>query len=161
MEMMNALKSRWSGLQTREQQVLRFGAIILALLLAYLLVIDPVYSGRENAKQRLQATREAVSVMQSQAADLMASSVTAQTSGSGSLLTLIESSAEERGLRDALRRLQPTGNDQMQVSLEGASYAQLIQWLGDLDEQGVRAIRADIQLDNQTDLLEVQLLLAR
>ncbi|MCW8924643.1 MAG: type II secretion system protein M [Xanthomonadales bacterium] len=158
---MNVLKSRWSGLQAREQQVLRIGAVILGLLLIYLLIVDPVYSGRKNAEQRLQATREAVSVMQGQAADLMASTATSQAQGSGSLLTRIESSAEKQGLRNALRRLQPSGNDQMQVSLEGASYTQLIQWLGDLDQQGIRAIRADIQLDSQSDLLEVQLLLVR
>lgn len=161
MDMINSLKSRWSGLQTREQQVLRLGAIIVGLLLAYLLIVDPVYSGLEDAEQRLQATSEALSVMQGQAADLKASSATSRNPGSGSLLAQVESSAEQQGLRSALKRLQPGGNDQIQVSLEGASYVQLMQWLADLDQQGVRAIRVDIQADRQSDLLEVQLLLAR
>lgn len=160
MDMINSLKSRWSGLQTREQQVLRLGAIIVGLLLAYLLIVDPVYSGLEDAEQRLQATSEALSVMQGQAADLKASSATSRNPGSGSLLAQVESSAEQQGLRSALKRLQPGGNDQIQVSLEGASYVQLMQWLADLDQQGVRAIRVDIQADRQSDLLEVQLLLA-
>jgi hypothetical protein len=36
-----------------------------------------------------------------------------------------------------------------------------MQWLSRLHQQGVRAERVDIQLDRQTDLLGVQLLLAR
>jgi type II secretory pathway component PulM len=77
------------------------------------------------------------------------------------LLTQVESSAQQQGLRNALQRLQPSGDDQIQVSLEGASYTQLIQWLSSLHQSGVRAQRVDIQLDRASDLLGVQLVLAR
>jgi len=161
MELVNMLKSRWDGLQTREQQWLRLGAVIFALLLFYLLIIDPVYSGRDDAEQRLQSTRDAFSVVQQQASDIKSSSSGAGVAGSGSLLTQVESSAQKEGLRGALKRLQPTGNDQVQVSLEGASYQQVMQWLSNLRLQGVTAQRADIQVDRASDLLQVQLLLAR
>jgi type II secretory pathway component PulM len=155
------LKSRWDGLDTRDQQILRYGAVVLGLLLFYLLIIDPVYSGRDKAEQRLRSAQEAYSVAQRQAADLRASSSNPATSASGSLVTQVESSAQQQGLRSALRRLQPSGDNQIQVSLEGASYSQLIQWLSTLHQQGVRAQRVDIQLDRTTELLGVQLLLAR
>jgi len=161
MEMTDALKNRWQGLQTREQKILRYSVVFLGLLLFYLLIIDPVYSGRDDAEQRLRSAQEAFSVAQRQAFDLKASSSNPGTSESGSLLTQVESSAQQQGLRNALRRLQPSGNNQIQVSLEGASYDQLMQWLGNLNQQGVRAQRVDIQLDRKTDLLGVQLLLAR
>jgi type II secretory pathway component PulM len=57
--------------------------------------------------------------------------------------------------------MQPSGDKQIQVSLEGASYSQLMQWLSSLRQQGVRAQRVDIQLDRTSDLLGVQLLLVR
>jgi len=161
MELVSALKTRWDGLQAREQQVLRIGAIIFGLLLFYLFVIDPVYTGRDDAEQRLQATREAFSAAQQQAADLKASPAGAGVASSGSLLTRVESSASQEGLRSALKRLQPNGNDQIQVSLEGASYQQVMQWLSKLRLEGVRAQRVDIQVDRQSDLLQVQLLLTR
>ena len=161
MELIDLLKSRWHGLQTREQQILRYSAVILGVLLFYLLIIDPVYSGRDNAEQRLRSAQEAFSVAQRQASDLKAALSHPGASESGSLLTEVESSAQQQGLRNALRRLQPSGNDQIQVSLEGASYDQLVQWLSSLHQQGVRAQRVDIQLDRTTDLLGVQLLLAR
>jgi len=161
MELTDALKNRWQGLQTREQKILRYSVVFLGLLLFYLLIIDPVYSGRDDAEQRLRSAQEAFSVAQRQAFDLKASSSNPGTSESGSLLTQVESSAQQQGLRNALRRLQPSGNNQIQVSLEGASYDQLMQWLGNLNQQGVRAQRVDIQLDRKTDLLGVQLLLAR
>jgi general secretion pathway protein M len=161
MEGIDGLKSRWDGLETRDQQILRFGAVILGLLLFYLLIIDPVYSGRDTAEQRLRSAQEAYSVAQRQAADLRASSSNPANPASGSLVTQVESSAQQQGLRGALRRLQPSGDNQIQVSLEGASYGQLIQWLSTLHQQGVRAQRVDIQLDRTTELLGVQLLLAR
>jgi type II secretory pathway component PulM len=64
-------------------------------------------------------------------------------------------------LRSALKRLQPSGDNQIQVSLEGASYNQLVQWLSKLHQQGVRAQRVDIQRDRNSDLLGAQLLLVR
>jgi len=161
MELINSLRSRWDGLQAREQQVLRYSAVILSLLLFYLLIIDPVYSSRDDAEQRLQSAREAFSVVQQQAFDLKASLSNSGSSQSGSLLTQVESSAQKDGLRGALKRLQPSGNNQIQVSLEGASYQQIMQWLSNLHQQGVKAQRVDIQVDRKSDLLGVQLLLAR
>jgi len=161
MELINSLKSRWYGLQTREQQILRRSAIVLGLLLFYLLIIDPVYSGHDNAEQRLHSTREAFSAVQQQAFDLKVSLASPGISGSGSLLTLVESSAQKEGLRNALKRLQPSSDNQIQVSLEGASYKQLLQWLSKLHQQGVRAQQVDIQVDRKSDLLGVQLLLVR
>jgi len=161
MALADDLKSRWHGLQTREQRLLRFGAVILGLLLLYLAIIDPVSSGRDNAQQRLRSAQEAYAVAQRQVYDLKASTANPRSAASGSLLTQVESSAQQQGLRTALKRLQPSGNDQIQVSLEGASYTQLIQWLSSLHQQGVTAQRVDIQRDRNSDLLGVQLVLAR
>jgi len=161
MELINSFKSRWDGLQSREQQILRYSVVILGLLLLYLLIIDPVYSSRDDAEQRLHSTREAFSVVQQQAFDLKASLSNPGISESGSFLTQVESSAQKEGLRSALKRLQLSGNNQIQVSLEGASYRQLMQWLSNLNLQGVKAQRVDIQLDRKSELLAVQLLLTR
>jgi len=161
MELVDVIKSRWHELQPRDQQVLRYSAVIVGLLLFYLLIIDPVYSSRDNAEQRLRSAQEAFSVAQRQALDLKSASSKPGSPESGSLLTQVESSAQQQGLRNALKRLQPSGNDQIQVSLEGASYDQLMRWLSELNHQGVRAQRVDIQRDRGPDLLGVQLLLAR
>jgi len=161
MGLTQVFKARWDGLQPREQQILRFSAVILALLLFYLLVIDPVHSRHDDAEQRLRSAQEAFAVAQRQALDLKAAASDPAAQASGSLLTEVESSAQQQGLRQALKRLQPSGEDQIQVSLEGASYAQLIEWLSNLNQRGVRAQRVDVQLDSTSDLLAVQLVLAR
>lgn len=161
MELIEVMKSRWHGLQAREQQMLRFGAIILGLLLFYLLIVDPVHSSRSDAEQRLRATDEAFSTAQRQAFDLKASVANPAAAETGSLLAQVESSAQQEGLRNALKRLQPSGDDQIQVSLEGASYAQLMQWLSNLNGRGIRARQVDIQVDRKTELVGAQLLLSR
>lgn len=161
MGQLDALKNRWSELQARDQRILRYSAIIVGLLLFYLFVVDPVHSDRDNAEQRLRSAQEAYAVAQRQASDLKAAASGSTTSNSGSFLTQVESSAQQQGLREALRRLQPSSDNQIQVSLEGASYSQLMQWLSSLRQQGVQAQRVDIQLDRTSDLLGVQLLLVR
>ncbi len=161
MKLIEELRGRWQGLQTREQNLLRYGAVILGVLLFYLLVIDPVHSGRDDAERRLRAAQEAFSVAQRQAFDLKAAASNPGTPATGSLLTQVESSAQQQGLRSSLKRLQPSGDNQIQVSLEGASYNQLVQWLNNLHQLGVRAQRVDIQRDRNSDLLGVQLLLTR
>ena len=156
-----ALKNRWSELQVRDQRILRYSAVIVGLLLFYLFVVEPVHSGRDDAEQRLRSAQEAWSVAQRQASDLKAAASGSVTSSSGPLLTQVESSAQQQGLRDALKRLQPSGDNQIQVSLEDASYEQLMQWLSGLRRQGVRAQRVDIRQDRNSDLLGAQLLLVR
>ena len=156
-----ALKSRWSELAPRDQRILRYSAVIVGLLLFYLLVVDPVHSSRDDAEQRLRSAQEAYAVAQRQASDLKAAASGSSASNSGSLLTQVESSAQQQGLRNALQRLQPSGDNQIQVSLEGASYEQLMQCLSGLHRQGVRAQRVDIQQDRNSDLLGAQLLLVR
>ena len=161
MELIGIIKSRWHELQSREQRILRYGALILGLLAGYLLILAPVHSGRDAAEQRLRATQEAFSIAQRQALDLKAAQANPGSPKTGSLLTQVESSAQEQGLRSALRRLQPSGDNQIQVSLEGASYAQLMQWLIKLHQQDIRAQRVEIQPDRDSDLVGVQLLLTR
>jgi len=161
MEFIEIFKSRWSGLPDAQQLMLRGAAVLLVLLLFYLFFINPVHSGRDSAEQRLRAAREAFTVMQQQAVDLKSSAANTKIPGSSSLLTQVESSAQKEGLRSLLKRLQPSGNNQIQVSLEGASYSQIMRWLSELHHQGVRAQRVDIQVDRKSDLLGVQLLLVR
>ena len=161
MERFDALKNRWSELQPRDQRILRYSAVIVGLLLFYLFIVDPIQSGRDDAEQRLRSAQEAYAVAQRQASDLKAAASGSATSNSGSLLTQVESSAQQQGLRNALKRMQPSGDNQIQVSLEGASYSQLMQWLSTLRQQGVRAQRVDIQQDRASDLLGAQLLLVR
>jgi len=161
MELIEIFKSRFYGLPATQQTVLRSGAVAIGLLLLYLIVIDPVYSGRDAAEQRLLSAREAFSVMQQQAFDLKNSVAKGGIPGSASLVTQVESSAQKEGLRNSLKRLQPSGDNQIQVSLEGASYMQIIRWLSGLNDQGVKAQRVDIQVDRKTDLLGAQLLLVR
>ena len=155
------LKNHFNELPARDQRILRYSAVIVGLLLFWLFVVDPVHSSHENAEQRLRSAQEAYAVAQRQASDLKAAASGSSTSNSGSLLTQVESSAQQQGLRNALQRLQPTGDNRIQVSLEGASYEQLMQWLSSLRRQGVRAQRVDIQQDRNSDLLGAQLLLVR
>ncbi|MFL0795881.1 MAG: type II secretion system protein M [Cellvibrionaceae bacterium] len=156
----DALLEKWQALPEKDQQILTIGAIVLTPLLIYMLLIEPVHKSRDTALAQRDSARESYETMTKKAAEIKASGMGAAVS-TGSLLPLIETSAQQQGLRQYLKRLQPSGKEQIQITLEGAGYVPLMRWLDTLRAKGIHPQRADIQLDSKTKRLKAQLLLAR
>lgn len=56
-----------------------------------------------------------------------------------SLLSLVDRTSREVGLAEAVRRIQPNGDDRTEVTLEGAGFNALLFWLRDLErDYGIR-----------------------
>lgn len=157
---MDALKSWWQSLPPKDQKMLRLGGIVLAPLLFYMLIIDPMHIAKDQALDQRNAAREAFATMSQKAAEIKASGK-ASSVATGSLLSFIENSAQKQGLRQYLKRLQPSGNDNIQITLEGAGYQPLISWLDTLRKQGIHSKRAEIKRDNKTQTINAQLMLSR
>ncbi len=156
----DSLSEKWQALPDKDQQVISLGAIFLTPLLIYMLLIEPIHNSRDAALAQRDSARESYATMSKKAAEIKASGMGAAVS-TGSLLPLIETSAQQQGLRQYLKRLQPSGQEQIQITLEGAGYVSLMRWLTTLRSKGIHPQRADIQLDNKTNRLKAQLLLAR
>ena len=124
------------SLGARERLMLGSGAVVLALLMFYALVWSPFSSGYETLKTRVTAQRDTV-VWMEQSAQLLQQlrrSRGPATRGLGgkSLLAMTDSTARSNGLGPALKRVEPEGSRNVRVWLEGASFDQLVKWLGTL-----------------------------
>jgi general secretion pathway protein M len=65
-------------------------------------------------------------------------------------LTAIDRTAKASRLADAMKRLQPDGDDRVRVWLEDASFDDVMQWLYNLEQrQGVRAVSAVFEAKDQ------------
>ena len=153
--MMESLREWWNGLAVRERKLLITGGVVLALALAWLLIWEPVKQGISEREQainnqqelfrELQAMREEAQELRARAGDNTGGVVAA-----GDLLSLANASAREHGLGGAVQRVQPQGDDRVQVWLEQAAFDELISWLGSLQyEHGVSVY--NISLERQRE----------
>ena len=102
----------WSGLAPRERRILLLGGLALVLILAWVAIWEPLVQGRSALRSEV-ARMSAEAVWMEQASDevrrraRLEQRARALPGGGGSVLTLIEVSANAAGLRSALTRVQP------------------------------------------------------
>jgi general secretion pathway protein M len=113
-------------------------AALVALLLLYAMIWSPLRSGYVERREMVAGQRDTAAWMQ-ESAQLLAQLKRSGSSGQGlqgqSLLSLADSTARAGGLAAALKRVEPEGGNSVRVWLEGASFDQVIQWLGSLAER--------------------------
>ena len=152
--MMDSLREWWNSLALRERKLLLVGGVVLTLALAWLLIWEPVKQGISEREQainnqqelfrELQGMREEAQALRARAGD--------NTGGvaAGDLLSLANASAREHGLGGAVQRVQPQGDERVQVWLEQAAFDELVAWLGTLQyEHGVSVY--NISLERQRE----------
>jgi general secretion pathway protein M len=140
------VRDAWGSLSTSERQLALFGAAIVGVVLAWLLLWLPL----DNAVQRLRtATPEAqaqLAKMRAQAA--MIQPLRARTRGApapGAAVSVIDQSATSLGIRKQITRLESDGAKGVQITAEAVSFNSLIAWLNDLrDAYGLQVDNAQI-----------------
>lgn len=140
----------WAGLQPRERNVLAIGAIVVALLLGWALLWYPLAHARHELSARVARENADLTWMrqaQAQAHALHAQGSRGQVSRQGkSLLALADASARSAGLAGALKRVEPTGNDNVRVTFDVADFDALVNWLDALGrDYGVQV--TDLSVD--------------
>ncbi len=138
---MNALRGFWAGLSPRDRRVLSWGGIVLAAILAWLLIWEPLRDARDAARLRVAAAMTDLSAMRAAAPQLRAldGGTTLAVRDGRSLLALVDATARASGVGEALLRVEPVAGDQVRVYFEGAGFDALVAWLEELESrQGVR-----------------------
>lgn len=146
------MKEWWQGLQLQERRTLSIGAGVLALLLIYFGVLEPLTSHFSNLEQSVAEQQKLRDWMTKSAAEVRR----LQSQGGGrvasdgrSLLTLVDQTARAENLGPALRRVEPEGSDKVvRVTLEQAPFDDVIRWLQTIKQRnGVNVV--SITFDKQ------------
>jgi general secretion pathway protein M len=124
--------SDWYSRQSeRDQRVLRWGGIA-ALAIVLLLILLPLQRNLSQARARVSQQQTDLAWMRRMAPTLAAAGPGPLATGAQpaeSLVVLIDRSARESGLAQALTGSQPAGNNAMTVRLENADFNLLLGWM--------------------------------
>jgi general secretion pathway protein M len=156
------LRAWWSSLAERERRVLGAGGLVLALILLYLVVWEPLTAARQQRQVELQAAR-ALAVQLEQLATAAPRAAAGPVAGAGqSLLAIVDQSRKASAIDKPPSRLQPEGDDTVRIWLEDVPFEALVRWLGDLHGRyGVRVDSADIDRESGPGLVSARLTLVR
>jgi general secretion pathway protein M len=129
------LVSWYQGLAPRDQRILRLGGIAALLLLCVALIL-PMQRNLWAARSRVKTKQTDLTWMRSVAPTLAAAGPMASAPETQeSLVVLVDRSARESGLGQALTGSQPSGKGALRVQVEKAEFNLLVAWLARLSNQ--------------------------
>lgn len=156
------IKEYWLNLSASERRTLLIGAVVLTLLFLYGVIWKPIVDGAEQWRTTVKE-KEAFVVWMSKAsreAQALRTQGGEVKSDSGqSLLAVVDQTARQAGLGDALKRVEPKGSDEVRVRLEQAAFDQMIQWLMQLQQSSGVSIDS-ISVDKEEESGRVSATLA-
>lgn len=137
------LVQRWRALAPRDRLSLTCLALFVLLVLLYLVLWQPAQQRLASARSAFETQRELHAYLQSRAP--LARSLASKPQVSiepARLQGLVTASAAAQGL--AIERLDSDGGGVLQVSVQPASFAQLLRWFAALEAQGVQIAEAGL-----------------
>ncbi len=154
---MNAILTYWRGISQREQQMFIAVAIVLAIALFYIAIVNPIKTRSVQAEQNVKIEGELSAWVTNKSAELKALRA---SNGAGAgragmpLNQAVTSSISRYGLE--IERLQPQ-QDNIQVWLKAMPFNTLTQWLEDLEKNfGVHVIFIEISSTDVSGVVEIR-----
>ncbi len=160
--MANELSERVRGYlaarSERERKVLLGGAVLLAALLGYGMVYEPLARAREKLAGALPMQRAELRLMRVQVAEIERLRGSAGA-GSGTLEQRIKASAASFGLVGNFTRFTAASSDQVLLATQAMSATTWSDWLGDLERHGITVQRCRISGSGQPGQASLELTL--
>ncbi|QIB51566.1 type II secretion system protein GspM [Pseudomonas sp. OIL-1] len=156
------MKAWWAGLVPREQRIVLAGLVALVVLFLWLGVWEPLASNRAELRSEVGALSTDLAWMQ-QVSDQVRRRGAQQRSQSsagagGSVLTLIEVSANAAGIKQALGRVQPEGSG-ARLSFEEVGFDSLVGWLNDLENRhGLQISQLAVDVSSSPGMVSARLM---
>jgi general secretion pathway protein M len=156
--MIATLRDRFDALTDREQRLVLFGSIAAVVLLVLAIVL-PVERGVSQSRANVTRKRADLGWIQ-QMAPALAAAPRATPANAESLIVLIDRSARDAGLGQALTGSQPSGNGAMRTQFEKADFNRLVDWISMLGQQyGVQAESATFEAGSEPGIVDAVVVL--
>jgi general secretion pathway protein M len=155
------MKAWFESLDLRERRLLIGGGVLLLALLLYVAIWEPLVNKVDGLRASTVEQQAVLAEMRQMALEvkrLGGGKRTVRPASGRSLLSLVDSTAKSARLGDALKRVQPDGEQRVQVWLEGVSFDQLVSWLVTLEQrQGVRAVSSVFEAKDESGRVDARL----
>ncbi|MFQ5935696.1 MAG: type II secretion system protein GspM [Acidiferrobacterales bacterium] len=155
------LRNYWRSLQRRERLMIAGGGALALVMSGYALLWAPLQRDLSRLHRMVPAERVQLLTMRVQAREISRLRAGGPAAGgTDNLLTTLERSAQEHGLREYITRMEPDAGSGVRVSLDAVAFNTLLEWLADLQRQaGVRAQTATITAQAGAGVVNARLLL--
>jgi len=166
MKQLDDIKNWYHGLQQRERQLVLAASAVIIITLLYLTIWEPIHQGIEEQTQKYQTQIDILDWMQTAAIEvrtLQASGAAKrQTNSSQPVTLLVENSAATAGLKPYLSKLESTSEKGARITIDAASFDQLLLWLNTLQSQyGITVSSANLDRNNTPGAVNARMTLNR
>lgn len=153
--MIDNLRTWYQGLAPRERLAVIVGSIAVIFMLFYYVLWHPLNSSLSDARQRVVSETNQTRWMlgiRDEARLLQSSGNQTQIKGRGdSLLSIVDETSRAGGLGEAVRHIQPDQDNKATVSLQQASFNQMLFWLRTLQrDYGITTTEMTLSRDSDT-----------
>jgi general secretion pathway protein M len=166
MKQLEDIQNWYQGLQQRERQLVLAASAVIIITLLYLIIWEPIHKGVEDQTQKYQAQLDILEWMQAAATEvktLKASGASKRRTNSSQPVTLlVEKSAAMAGLKPYLRKLESTSDKGARVTIDDASFDQVLLWLNTLQTRdGISVSSANIDRADKAGAINARMTLNR
>ena len=136
----------WFEKLNERERMLVFAGAVAALLIVLIGWLWPLNQRANEARERVARKRSDLTFVQSAAPEIIAAGPAARAGPAGeSLVVLVDRVARQSALAQAIASSEPTGETQLRVRLNRASFDNMLAWLARLGQQyGVQVASASI-----------------
>ncbi len=148
------MKDWWETLQARERYMILVAAVLVALSIVYLAIWSPIASSRDEKQKRVEVKRDTVTWMAIKKQEVehlkrINPNLFNKVNDGRSLLAVVDTGAKQMGIRPAITRIEPKGENNVQIWVEDIAFDYLIVLLGELERRNTIEV-ADASL-NRSD----------
>jgi len=166
MKQLEELQHWYQGLQQRERLLVLAASVVIVVTLFYLIIWEPVHKSLEEQTQKYQSQQGILQWMQNAATEVNAlkasGSANKRTSSNQPVTLLVEKSATTAGLKPYLSKLESTSDKGARVTIEAASFDQLLLWLNTLQTKyGISITSANLDRDDKPGAVNARMTLNR
>ena len=153
------------AMEKRERQLVITASIIVVVTLLYALIWEPVFSERDEQRQRYQSQHQLLLWMKEKTSEIKSlQSSGAQSTArfnNQSVSSLVERSAQSMGVKVFIKK-QTSDKKGVKIELEQADFDRIILWLHDMQQKyGIQTSNIKIERQEKSGAVNVHVTLER
>lgn len=159
------LQEWFRGLAARERLLVSIGGVVVLVTILYLGIWEPLnkaHTKREADLAAAQALAQRLEVIAATLQKTQASGGGAAIAAGASLLSIVDQASKDGTLGKPLSRIQPEGDNEVKVWIDGVSFEALVRWINELESRyGISIQTADVERDTLPGQVNARLSVVR